>query len=752
MDHSHATFTPADAASAAEGTLGERLAAHYAQRIGQRLLQPGARLPSVRDCARAHGVSPSTVVAAYDRLQAHGLVEARRQRGFFVRPSTHAPAARLHHEPNLALPAPVDAAALIRAMFRTRASLPGPGLGTLPETWLDPSLLQRALRRAMTDGDDALRYGEPSGDPALRGALARRLSSELGIACDPSQIVTAVGATHALDIVARTLLKPGDAVLVDDPGWAVEHARLIRLGMRLLPVPRGPAGPDLQVMRELILLHRPRLYVTVSVLHNPTGATLSLAAAHQVLQLAEAHDLIVVEDDTYAWLAPSHAPRLAALDGLQRTVYVTGFSKILAPNWRVGALAAPRALVERIVDTKLLSSLTTPAVLERARRMVSRAGPAAPPCRARDGAPGRRTHARGPAGAGSGVQDGRRAAGLVRLGRHRRRHRGAGRAHGGRGLAARTGPVVPRAGARQHFDADQLRQLAGRALLARLRTGQRCAASTRHIQRFTRKPGIRLVTFVSNRPMFQSTLPLGEPDLMRVSAFQRYLDDLVRVGSVDATSTRLSSLSPSLMQDLERFERDGKQSELLDVLAACLRHGYPLTVNLQWTDRVVPLTLFPAERLVHCPVSMPQFLSSRLSELQVLQVEPAMLRAPGHREQALVGEVQLYSPLAPLLWEMSLRGSRERLLPEIAGTAAYRVAPGVNLRGLEMPSILGAAVDRLRRRTCNLREVAEWPGLDRERAMRLLNALYLQGGLIVSRMHPSASSPDGWLRSRTTRI
>jgi hypothetical protein len=251
--------------------------------------------------------------------------------------------------------------------------------------------------------------------------------------------------------------------------------------------------------------------------------------------------------------------------------------------------------------------------------------------------------------------------------------------------------------------------------------------------------------------MFQSTLPLGEPDLMRVSAFQRYLDDLVGAGSVDATSTRLSSLSPSLMQDLERFERNGRQSELLDVLAACLRHGYPLTVNLQWIDRVVPLTLFPAERLVHCPVSMPQFLASRLNELQVMQVEPAMLRAPGHRDASLVGEFQMYSPLAPLLWEMALRGARDRLLPEIDGTAAYRVAPGVSLRGLEMPSILDAAVGRLRRRTCNLREMASWPGLDRDRAMRLLNALYLQGGLIVSRMHPSAASPDGWLRSRGAR-
>jgi DNA-binding transcriptional MocR family regulator len=138
------------------------------------------------------------------------------------------------------------------------------------------------------------------------------------------------------------------------------------MGVQLLPVPRGPAGPDLEVMRRLIEAHRPRLYVTVSVLHNPTGAMLSLAAAHQVLQLAEANDLILVEDDTYAWLAPAHAPRLAALDGLRRTIYVTGFSKILAPNWRVGALAAPPALVDRIVDTKLLCSLTTPAVLERA--------------------------------------------------------------------------------------------------------------------------------------------------------------------------------------------------------------------------------------------------------------------------------------------------------------------------------------------------------------------------------------------------
>jgi len=366
MSHSATARDPGGTVPGRDGTLGDQLARHYALRIGQHTLQPGARLPSVRECARAHGVSPSTVVAAYDRLQAQGLVEARRQRGFFVRGVGPAAAASPRPEAPIALPAPLDAAALIRGMFRHRSSLPGPGHGTLPESWLDAPLLQRALRRAISDVHDALRYGEPAGDPSLRAALSRRLTHELGITCSAEQIVTAVGATHALDIVARTLLTPGDAVLVDEPGWVGEHARLTKLGMRLLPVPRGPLGPDLDTMRSLAAEHRPRLYVTVSVLHNPTGASLSLAAAHQVLQLAESADLVVVEDDTYAWLAPAHVPRLAALDGLRRTVYVTGFSKILAPNWRVGALAAPMAMVDRLVDTKLLSSLTTPAILERA--------------------------------------------------------------------------------------------------------------------------------------------------------------------------------------------------------------------------------------------------------------------------------------------------------------------------------------------------------------------------------------------------
>lgn len=349
-------------------SLTEQLADRYADRIRQRLLAPGARLPSVRECARLHGVSPSTVVAAYDLLLAQGLVQARKQRGFFVREPLAPRNDARSSPPASAGPGPINASALIRGMFHRVSDKPQPGMGVFPPDWLETEFMPAAVRRMVGTralNDASLHYGEPMGDSGLRRVLSQKMATH-SVHAQPEQIITTVGATHALDIVSRTLLRPGDPVLVEEPGWAVEFARLAALGMRVLPVPRGPDGPDLDVMERLAEAHRPKLFVSVSVLHNPTGYSLSPGCAHRVLQLAQRFGFHIVEDDTYSHLAPEHATRLCALDGLQRTIYVGGFAKILAPNWRIGFLAAPPALVEVLLDTKLLSTLTTPALLEKA--------------------------------------------------------------------------------------------------------------------------------------------------------------------------------------------------------------------------------------------------------------------------------------------------------------------------------------------------------------------------------------------------
>jgi DNA-binding transcriptional MocR family regulator len=381
-------------------SLTDQLVARFTERIKNRLLAAGARLPSVRQCAAQHGVSPHTVVAAYDQLVAGGLLEARKQRGFYVRDIQQSKPNQPLAQQNIAqaatnnvalenlpggislrastglagrMQARIDATALIRGMFHhNRSGLgshwPQPGMGVFPPEWLESDFMSAAVRKvtqSKTLIEMSLKYGEPMGDSGLRRALSTKLR-DLSIDVPPERIITTIGATHALDVVSRTLLKAGDCVMVEEPGWAVEFARLEALGMRILPVPRRADGPDVEVMARYCQEHAPKLFVSVSVFHNPTGYCLSPGSAHRVLQLANQHDFHIVEDDTYSHIAPQHATRMCALDGLQRTIYVSGFAKILAPNWRVGYIAAPADIVERLLDTKLLSTLTTPALLEKA--------------------------------------------------------------------------------------------------------------------------------------------------------------------------------------------------------------------------------------------------------------------------------------------------------------------------------------------------------------------------------------------------
>lgn len=244
---------------------------------------------------------------------------------------------------------------------------------------------------------------------------------------------------------------------------------------------------------------------------------------------------------------------------------------------------------------------------------------------------------------------------------------------------------------------------------------------------------------------FESTLPMGAAELMRASAFRRQVE-LERDTTDNRITTRLSALDPSLHQDLLRFEGKGRQSELLEVLAGAVRHASAVTVHLQLRVHVLALTVFPVHRLVHCVLPMSQFFDLQLTDLEVLRVEKATMPVPDLPTLAQSAVQAHYAPLGKLLWELSLRGARDELLPEIAGQAAYRITPTMDLSILDLTGSLASACEKLKRQTTSLREIAEWPGFDRTRAMRMLNGLYLQAGLMVSRTHPAATN-DGWFNS-----
>ena len=351
------------------GSLVEQIVRSVACRIDDKLLRTGARMPSIRQFADEQKVSRFTVVEAYDRLVANGYLESRRGSGFFVRErasllsSTNAVAQAI---PTSQQP---DVVWLIRNMFRQLPSQKMPGSGLLPHEWLDGDLVANGLRSiSRLNQNLLLHYGTQQGFLPLRQQLQLKLA-ELEIAAAPEQIVTTNGVTQALDLVARELTQPGDTIFVDDPAWFLMFGTFATLGTKVIGIPRLHDGPDVAKLAELAALHKPKLYVIHSVLHNPTSTSLSAAKAFQVLKTAEQHDFMIIEDDVYCDMHPGSAvqaaTRLAALDQLQRVIYLGGFSKTLAANLRVGFIATSHETAIRLSDRKMLSTLTTNEVCER---------------------------------------------------------------------------------------------------------------------------------------------------------------------------------------------------------------------------------------------------------------------------------------------------------------------------------------------------------------------------------------------------
>lgn len=355
----------------AGASLVEQIVRSVEARIDDKLLRTGARMPSIRLFAELHAVSRFTVVEAYDRLVAKGFLESRRGSGFYVR--DRSPMVASGHAGRRRSAAPpvqqLDVVWLIRNMFRQLPPQKMPGSGLLPGDWLDSGLVANGLRAIGRQNPHfLLQYGNPQGFLPLRQQLQLKLA-ELDIAATPEQIVTTAGVTQALDLVARHFLQPGDAIFVDDPTWFLMFGSFAALGAKVVGIPRMPDGPDIGKLAELAALHKPKLYVINSVLHNPTSTSLSAAKAFQILKLAEQHDFTIVEDDIYCDMHPGTAiqpaTRIAALDQLNRVIYLGGFSKTLAANLRVGFIAASPEMAIHLSDRKMLSTLTTAEIGER---------------------------------------------------------------------------------------------------------------------------------------------------------------------------------------------------------------------------------------------------------------------------------------------------------------------------------------------------------------------------------------------------
>ena len=336
------------------GRIGQVMA-HVRTQIGNRTLVAGARLPSVRAQAKHLQVSVSTVAEAYERLVAEGVILAKAGSGYYVLGSV-APLAL--KQTGTAQERAIDPLWISRQALEAEEQLLRPGCGWLPPNWLFEDGMRRALRAvARSDAASLSEYATPLGLPSLRALLARRLSST-GLEVSPEQVMLTESGTHAIDLICRFFLQTGDTVLVDDPCYFNFHALLKAQRVKVVGVPYTEHGPDLQAFQAALAEHKPRLYITNSGIHNPTGATLSPVAAHRLLKLIEGSDTVVVEDDIFAEFELTPAARLSVFDGLERVIQIGSFSKTLSASVRVGYVAAKPEWLEGLVDLKIATSFS----------------------------------------------------------------------------------------------------------------------------------------------------------------------------------------------------------------------------------------------------------------------------------------------------------------------------------------------------------------------------------------------------------
>jgi 2-aminoadipate transaminase len=373
--------------------LARQIEAQLERLIRERLLGAGAKLPATRELARSLGVNRATVALAYEELVAAGWARAHVGQGTFVAerpdepaPPAEAPAVRLA----LDWDGLVSRGARVIAADAERARALAPPAagddvvsfaGGMPDSGLFPTdAFRRVLNQVIRDeGDVLLQYYPVGGYPPLRRALAAYLL-RFGVEARPEEILIVNGSQQGFDLIARTLVDPGDAVAIEQPTYPRAMQVFRAAGARLVTVPWDGGGPRVDTLARAVERQAPKLFYCQPCAHNPTGLAIEPGPRERLLALAARHGMPIVEDgfDGSLYYGPRPAGPLKAYDRDGVVLYIGTFSKVLFPGLRLGWLVAPPPVLERLEAAKQVADLHTSALLQAAvhrfceRRLLDR--------------------------------------------------------------------------------------------------------------------------------------------------------------------------------------------------------------------------------------------------------------------------------------------------------------------------------------------------------------------------------------------
>jgi DNA-binding transcriptional MocR family regulator len=366
----------------------QQISQFFRDMISQGRIGEGYRLPPERKLAKTLGVNRTTVLNAYRDLKESGLVEGHVGRGTSVLPprpdwesvGTGTQPLRwtqlLRQETTTPWEGIIrDLHALTEVSDIIILSMGLPALELIPT-----ALMKEALGVILAGrGPEAFSSGPCEGLFGFRAALGT-LMERRGARCDPEEILVTTGSQQAVDLIARVFIEPGDAVVVEEPSYFGALNVFQKAQARLLSVPTDQHGMRPDLLEPLLQRYRPKFIYTLPTYQNPSGALLSLERRQKLLELAHRFRVPVVEDDIYRDLSyeVEPPPPLKALDSAGFVIYVSSFSKILAPGLRIGWVAAPAPVIRHLVRAKQLTDLHAPTLSQLLIERLLTSGALAP--------------------------------------------------------------------------------------------------------------------------------------------------------------------------------------------------------------------------------------------------------------------------------------------------------------------------------------------------------------------------------------
>jgi len=350
--------------------LYRQLYEHLREAILAGTLPESTRLPPERSMAGQLGVNRSTVVHAYRELVADGLIEQRVGSGSRVVPQLRGgqpertagvpwwvtlPPWRVGEFPNI---------------LGELAAKQEPGRisfvqGVAPDQPSPLGELAQSFERVARDPRFILSYGDSEGYESLRAAIASRMNAQGASSIEPRSIIVLTGSTQGIMIVAQSLAEPGDEIIVESPSYPGALQIFQICGLRAIPVPVDDDGMRVDHVEAILRTRRPRFIYTMPSLHNPTNATMNADRRERLVTIAKRSGVPIIEDDPYGPLLRELVTPLVAL-APDHVVYLSTFSKTIAPSLRVGWLAAPRTILERLLLRKQAYDMATSLYVQAA--------------------------------------------------------------------------------------------------------------------------------------------------------------------------------------------------------------------------------------------------------------------------------------------------------------------------------------------------------------------------------------------------